>query len=364
MRRVLKKRYCVTVGTTLFLFLFAFVSSSLGQQSPARIMEGYPPSVQAKIVARNRQLTQTLRLSRSHSFFDFVKITTKWNPGQTVTVAFRGGNSDLCKKISQIANEWTNYGNIRFDFGPHSDQSQFRTWSLTDTNFSADIRVAFDDVGYWSLVGTESVDASMQVMPTNTSLNLEGFDIGLPYDWTAVVLHEFGHALGFMHEHQSPEGNCDLEFHWDDDLGYQPTTNSYGTYIEYIGQNGNVLRPGVYRYLEGPPNNWTKEVIDDNLRHIPPSSAYLVGPFDVHSIMMYTFDPFLYTNGTNSPCYTVENMELSSGDKAGVALVYPFAPHDIEAVSALRREFLMDAVSSPGTTPSLKKKYQMLLNAR
>ncbi len=43
-----------------------------------------------------------------------------------------------------------------------------------------------------------------------------------------IILHEFGHALGILHEHQSPVANCVNEYNW-----------------EFI-----------VKYLSGPPNNW------------------------------------------------------------------------------------------------------------
>lgn len=57
------------------------------------------------------------------------------------------------------------------------------------------------------MVGRNAVNAALPGGgPGQASMNLAGFDIALPADWQAVVRHEFGHALGFEHEHQSPAG--------------------------------------------------------------------------------------------------------------------------------------------------------------
>ena len=70
----------------------------------------------------------------------------------------------------------------------------------------------------------------------------------------------FGHALGFEHEHQNPFSKCENEFNW----------------------------PRIYQYLEGPPNNWTKEIIDHNMRSLH-ESGLIADAFDLDSIMLYTF---------------------------------------------------------------------------
>ena len=48
-------------------------------------------------------------------------------------------------------------------------------------------------------------------------MNLGGFTEELPDDWEATVLHEFGHAIGFLHEHQSLNSTCEEEFRWDNE---------------------------------------------------------------------------------------------------------------------------------------------------
>jgi hypothetical protein len=49
------------------------------------------------------------------------------------------------------------------------------------------------------------------------------------------VLHEFGHALGLIHEHQNPVGGIQ----WN--------------------------KPAVYADLGGPPNFWGKATVDNNM---------------------------------------------------------------------------------------------------
>lgn len=300
-----------------------------------RVMEGYPNRIQARLEQHNRSLRALSAPSTGLSPRFILTLSKRWNHGQTLTIAFKGGDAALHKKIADTVTEWTKYANLKFDFG-NTGSGGYRRWSPSDKSFKADIRVSFDQSGYYSLVGNDSIN--MQVTrPGEESLNLSGFDQKLPSDWKAVALHEFGHAIGFEHEHQSPVAPCDFRF--DDDPGYVPTTDSFGQYIP----DSKGRRPGLYTLLGGPPNNWPQAVVDFNLKQLPESHAYEVGPFDKDSIMKYFFESWMFVSGTSSPCYTSsENQTLSQGDKTGAAKVYPKDAAGITAASQLRERALQD----------------------
>jgi hypothetical protein len=254
-----------------------------------------------------------------------------------VTVAFRGGTRELQQAIAEAASTWTANGNIGLDFG-YDPTTGYRQWQTADTTSSAQVRVAFDAVGYWSCVGQDSLDPAC-AKPNQQSLNLQGFDQALPEDWRSTVLHEFGHAFGFEHEHQNPEGGCEQQFRFEDDPGYKDTKDSYG---QFVADNSG-RQPGIYKVLGGPPNNWPKQMVDDNLRKIPNSNAFGTSTFDNLSIMKYAFPAWMYVNGTKSSCYSTPNSDLSPLDRQGLATLYPRRPGDIisrakqqnSAVSAL-----------------------------
>jgi hypothetical protein len=150
-------------------------------------------------------------------------------------------------------------------------------------------------------------------------MNFQNFTAGLPVDWQGVVLHEFGHAIGFEHEHQSPVSGCDSQFRWDDDPGYVPTKDMYGSFIE----DSSNRYPGIYTVLGGPPNNWSRDVVDFNLRQLANTTDYRYSTFDKASIMMYSFAAWMFKNGSASGCYTSENLSLSQTDQQVALGTYP-----------------------------------------
>lgn len=251
-----------------------------------------------------------------------INSSKRWSPGTTVTLAFRGGSTELHRQIARIASTWTSYGNIGIDTGYDIATGRYRTWSLTDTTRAAQIRVGFDAGGYWSCVGADSVSDAC-ARPAETSLNLNGFDEFLPERWDSVVLHEFGHAFGFEHEHQNPQGGCDDEFRWEDDPGYVDLQIEG----EFVENNGK--RPGLYKWLSGAPNRWERPQVDFNLRSLPNSSAYLRSEFDRQSIMKYEFPAWMFRNGEQSRCFSVRNVDLSVKDVEGMGRAYPRRPQEM-----------------------------------
>jgi hypothetical protein len=103
-----------------------------------------------------------------------------------------------------------------------------------------------------------------------------------------VVLHEFGHALGCEHEHQSPG----VRIPWD--------------------------KPKVYAYYAGL--GWPSAMVDEQvlLAHSPAAMQW--SRFDPDSIMLYPVDEAL-TIGNWSVGW---NRTLSDGDRAFIRAQYPF----------------------------------------
>ena len=113
----------------------------------------------------------------------------KWAQNRVLKIKFLGGQAEVRKKVQQHAEKWMKYVNITFQFvatGP------------------AEIRIAFDQtVGSWSYLGTDNL-----TIPTERpTMNFGWLDPDSDQPtYSSVVLHEFGHMLGMIHEHQSPAG--------------------------------------------------------------------------------------------------------------------------------------------------------------
>jgi hypothetical protein len=336
-------------------------------KSPHRVFEAYPADIQASIKAHDDQLFNAAQyVPGAAPYYVIVNTHHRWKPGQTVKVAFNGGTPDLYAKIKSAASDWTKPGvaNVALKFT--DDKGNYFHWSSSDKIYSGQVRIGFASGslagGYWSLIGTDSVDATIKGgAPNQASMNFDSFDKLMPEDWAGTVRHEFGHALGFEHEHQSPVDQCDFRFN--DDPGYIKTKDQDGWYT--VDKNGKY--PGLYTYMGGKANYWPKQKVDDNLRSIPASSAYspyLIGSFDKTSIMKYYYDAFMFVSGDKSPCYKPgENETLSAQDEVGASDAYPGDPSKAATAISQLDTILRSVSEFKGVSNQIRKSMENRLDA-
>jgi hypothetical protein len=103
-------------------------------------------------------------------------------------------------------------------------------------------------------------------------------------------LHEFGHALGCIHEHQSPK----------------------------FTRKWNVA--AVMKYFQGPPNYWSPDDIKSNVLGKYSPTGITATRFDLELIMLYSFDASLFSDGLG---LTNENKTASKSDIQMIKLMYP-----------------------------------------
>jgi hypothetical protein len=255
-----------------------------------------------------------------------------WKRGEVIKVCFISGTRKAQERVARIAREWMQYANVTFDFEENGAPRACKG------DNSEDIKITFEDnKGWWSVPGTISRRQS-------PSMNLQFFGVDTPMlkngqaapeaPIRATILHEFGHALGMMHEHQSPNANCDAEIDWD----------------------------AAYRV--GAGIGWDKAQVDRNFRQLVSSSELNATEVDRKSIMHYSLPPILFKRGKDSACFVPENQELSEVDRKFIASVYPKEPAPVVVSNAPTGMVTRGAAKRPAAAESgdaLVKRYEDLL---
>jgi hypothetical protein len=212
-----------------------------------------------------------------------------WPIGHMLNACFFDGEERWKEFFVEVSKVWTTGTSLVIDFGPAP------SYSTCNKTKPSDIRISFADPsgGAWSFVGTDS----RRYHRDQPSLNIDypqgkSWDLIDKKEFAHLILHELGHALGLVHEHQSPEANCNGEFDW----------------------------PKVYAVFAA--YGWSKKMVDDNLRTLK-SRRLRTSPYDKASIMHYYYQPNLFKRGTSSSCYVGHNLDLSATDRQMVQKAYP-----------------------------------------
>ncbi|HEX9980234.1 MAG TPA: M12 family metallopeptidase [Flavobacterium sp.] len=175
-----------------------------------------------------------------------------WANGKVLKVKFLGGSQFLQENVVRYAREWENHANIKFNFTDSGD---------------AEIRIAFmTGKGSWSCVGTDALNIQDQSLPT---MNFGWFsNTTTSTEFNRTITHEFGHCLGCIHEHQSP----DSKINWN--------------------------KPAVYDYYkrtQTPP--WDEAKVDNNIFKQFDQKEVTNSEFDTQSIMLYPIPAELTLDG-------------------------------------------------------------------
>ena len=195
----------------------------------------------------------------------------KWDNGRVLHVRFLDGDPLVQEKLQPFAHQWSDFCNITFVF---------------DNDPDAEIRISFKAKGSWSYLGTDA----LSIPGNEPTMNFGWLKPQTADDeYARVVIHEFGHSLGCIHEHQNPV----TDIPWDKEV--------------------------VYAYYAGPPNNWDRAKTDSNLFRKYSKDISQFSAFDKESIMLYAV-PNKFTIGDFEVGF---NRALSETDKSFVATLYP-----------------------------------------
>lgn len=253
----------------------------LGTRPPVRSASDQVASTERVDNVRILPLTRKWGVSRPPSLAGrtmtaraAVEIMKLWENGRTLRVAFMDGPTEVRDRVAAIAKEWEQVANLRLDFVRSG---------------AAEIRISFAEKGFsWSTVGTDAltVGASQPTMnygwlEPNTSTR----------EYQRVVRHEFGHALGMIHEHQNPAAQGQIP--WD--------------------------KPKVYAYYA--QQGWSHADTDFNLFQVYSEDSTNHTAFDPTSIMQYAV-PDSLTIGSYSIGW---NTALSPLDEEFMRHQYPSA---------------------------------------
>lgn len=206
---------------------------------------------------------------RTRAAFEIMKL---WENGRKLRCKFIDGKPEVQAKVEAIAKEWEQFANLNLQFVASG---------------AAEIRISFAEKGFsWSTMGTDALIVGAQ----EATMMYGWLDANTPLrEYQRVVRHEFGHAIGLIHEHQNPAAQGKIP--WD--------------------------KPKVYAYYA--QQGWSQQDTDFNIFDVYAEDSTNHTSFDRDSIMQYAV-PDELTVGSFAIGW---NTELSTVDKEWTKKQYP-----------------------------------------
>jgi hypothetical protein len=153
------------------------------------------------------------------------RVSAIWDPDTELGITFLDGTDKQKNWVKKVINE---------KLAPVCHRLTF-IWDAPIEE--SDFRISFSLPGQaWSYVGTDCLD----IPKPDPTMNLGWIDDDVQYDAEPykntglVVLHEFCHALGMIHEHQNPKGN---EIVWNKEVVYEELAQTNGWDPQQVDHN-------------------------------------------------------------------------------------------------------------------------------
>ena len=260
--------------------------------------------VEKTLNKHSRHIDDLKNKSTSHSHFTKLRAAFlngfSWKPNDTITIGFMGDGTNVSRKTyNELSNEIDTEGKrlkidplqkivdnmsvidgIKEIIKQRIQPIVGLTFNYVDDPNSANVRISFDvNDGAWAVIGTQCLDDENNGKAT---MNLGWFDV-------ATTIHEFGHVLGLIHEHQ----------------------NSHDNPISWNKQ-------AVYEWAQSD-QHWDQQTTNENILQNYPVNQINGSIFDPLSIMLYFFPASLTTNQQG----TRQNLRLSGYDVKYISEKYP-----------------------------------------
>ena len=247
--------------------------------------------------------------------------TRAWSASTTVatgeihslilTVEFLNGDQFPTARdmVKQAARDWAKTGNVTYKFIDNTSPE------------GSDIRVSFfkpsiEDILIGTVPDSESLVGVLRKHYSDERTML----LVVPSEYTESkrkkfygdALHEFGHALGFLHEHQHPD---------------------FLKYFQWVGTTElERVKTIAARYKMGYEHDPIAVTTDVKNNFLNPKNVNYSTPFDIHSVMMYNLPPEVIQVRPNAPSTirqifqennaTPTNSELSDTDRGLMEEIY------------------------------------------